>query len=37
MAEGMEYPDVQLMELLGRPLNDIESKFAPKKIFYEGQ
>lgn len=32
----MEYRDIQLKELLGRPLNDIESKFAPKKIFYEG-
>ncbi|MBI1664072.1 MAG: DNA-protecting protein DprA [Nitrosopumilus sp.] len=36
MIEDMEYPDVQLMELLGRLLNDIESKFAPKKIFCEG-
>ncbi|MDH5431107.1 MAG: DNA-protecting protein DprA [Nitrosopumilus sp.] len=31
-----EYPSIQLENLLGRPLNDIESKFKPKIIFYEG-
>ncbi len=31
-----EYPSIQLEDLLGRPLNDIESKFKPKTIFYEG-
>jgi len=36
MVEKMEYQDIQLKELLGRPLNDIESKFAPKKIFCKG-
>lgn len=35
MTEG-EYPSIQLKDLLGRPLNDIESKYAPKEIFYEG-
>lgn len=31
-----EYPSIQLEDLLGRPLNDIESKFKPKNIFYKG-
>ena len=35
MIEG-EYLSIQLKDLLGRPLNDIESKYAPKVIFYEG-
>lgn len=30
------YPSIQLKDLLGRPLNDIESKYAPKEIFYKG-
>lgn len=30
------YPSVQLKDLLGRPLNDVESKYAPKEIFYKG-
>ena len=35
MTEGV-YPSIQLKDLLGRSLNDIESKYAPKEIFYEG-
>lgn len=31
-----EYSSTELKELLGRPLNDIEAKFAPKVIYYEG-
>jgi len=36
MPEEGEYPSIQLENLLGRPLNDIESKFDPKIIFYKG-
>lgn len=36
MVEEKEYPSIQLKDLLGRPLNDIESKYDPKTIFYEG-
>lgn len=36
MTEGIEYSSIQLKDLLGRPLNDIESKYAPKIIFYKG-
>jgi len=36
MAERKEYSSIQLKDLLGRPLNDIESKYEPKIIFYEG-
>ena len=36
MVEGNENPSIQLKDLLGRPLNDIESKYDPKTIFYEG-
>ena len=36
MTEGIEYSSIQLKDLLGRPLNDIESKNEPKTIFYEG-
>jgi len=36
MTEGIEYSSIQLKDLLGRPLNDIESKYDPKIIFYEG-
>lgn len=35
MTEGV-YPSIQLKDLLGRPLNDVESKYAPKEIFYKG-
>jgi len=31
-----EYPSIQLEDLLGRPLNNIESKFRPKTIFCKG-
>jgi len=30
------YPSIQLKNLLGRPLNDIESKYAPPVIYYKG-
>ena len=36
MVEIMEYSSIQLEDLLGRPLNDIEEKYAPKIIFYKG-
>lgn len=36
MVEGIEYPSIQLKNLLGRPLNDIESKYAPEVIYYKG-
>ena len=32
-----EYQSTQLENLLGRPLNDIESRFKPKIIFHKGQ
>jgi len=32
----VDYPSIQLEDLLGRPLNNIEEKFAPKTIFYKG-
>lgn len=31
-----KYSSIQLENLLGRPLNNIESKFKPKTIFYKG-
>ena len=36
MVEEIEFPSTQLENLLGRPLNNIESKFEPKTIFYKG-
>ena len=36
MVEEIEYPSIDLKNLLGRPLNDIEEKYAPKTIYYEG-
>ena len=36
MIEETSYPSIQLEDLLGRPLNNIEKKFAPKIIFYKG-
>lgn len=36
MTNENYYPSIQLEDLLGRPLNDVESKYAPKKIFYKG-
>jgi len=36
MVEEIKYPSVQLKDLLGRSLNDIESKFEPKVIYYKG-
>jgi len=31
-----EYSSTKLKELLGRPLNDIEAKYASSVIYYEG-
>lgn len=36
MVEETSYPSIQLEDLLGRQLNNIEKKFAPKIIFYKG-
>jgi len=36
MAVGIRYSSVDLETLLGRPLNDIEEKYAPKVIYYKG-
>ena len=36
MVVGMRYSSVDLKTLLGRPLNDIEEKYAPKEIYYKG-
>lgn len=36
MAEEIEYSSIDLKSLLGRPLNDIEKKYAPDTIYYKG-
>lgn len=36
MAEKAAYPSILLEDLLGHPLNDVESKFMPEIIFYRG-
>lgn len=36
MVVEMEYRSINLKNLLGRPLNDIEEKYAPEIIYYEG-
>jgi len=36
MAEDIEYQSIDLKNLLGRPLNDIEEKNAPETIYYKG-
>ena len=36
MINDTEYQDIRLEKLLGRLLNDVESKFAPKRIFCKG-
>lgn len=36
MAEEIEYQSIDLKNLLGRPLNDIEEKYAPETIYYKG-
>lgn len=36
MVAEMEYPSISLKSLLGRPLNDIEEKYAPETIYYKG-
>ncbi|MGI0065654.1 MAG: DNA-processing protein DprA, partial [Nitrosotalea sp.] len=32
----IKYPSIDLKSLLGRPLNDIEGKYAPEVIYYKG-
>lgn len=32
----IKYPSIDLESLLGRPLNDIEEKYAPEVIYYNG-
>ena len=36
MVEELEYQSIDLKNLLGRPLNDIEEKYAPDTIYYKG-
>ena len=36
MTEEIEYSSIDLKSLLGRPLNDIEKKYAPDTIYYRG-
>ena len=36
MIKGTEFFSMQVEELLGRPLNDIEEKFAPKELYVKG-
>ena len=36
MVVKIKYSSVDLETLLGRPLNDIEEKYAPKEIYYKG-
>ena len=36
MVEEIEYPSIDLKNLLGRQLNDIEEKYAPEIIYYKG-
>ena len=36
MVEEIKYSSIDLKSLIGRPLNDIEEKYAPKTIFYKG-
>lgn len=36
MAEKTSYPSTDLQNLLGRQLDDIEEKYAPKTIYYMG-
>lgn len=35
-AEGSQYSTLTVQELLGRPLNDIERKYAPKTLYVKG-
>lgn len=37
MEEKTEYQSIDLKNLLGRPLNDIEKKYAPPIIYYKGK
>ena len=36
MAYNIHYESIQIDNLLGRSLNNVEEKFAPKMIFYKG-
>jgi DNA processing protein len=35
-AEGSQYSTLTVQELLGRPLNDVERKYAPKSLYAKG-
>jgi len=37
MEEKTEYQSIDLKNLIGRPLNDIEKKYAPPIIYYKGK
>jgi DNA processing protein len=36
MIKGTEISSMQVENLLGHPLNDIEEKFAPKELYVRG-
>ncbi|MDE1818957.1 MAG: DNA-processing protein DprA, partial [Thaumarchaeota archaeon] len=36
MFEELEYSSMSVAKLLGRPLNDIETKYAPKMLYVKG-
>lgn len=36
MPKDTEYSSISVENLLGRPLNDIETKYAPKELYFKG-
>ena len=36
MSKDTEYSSISVENLLGRPLNDIETKYAPKELYFKG-
>ena len=36
LGQTVSYPSINISDLVGRQLNDVESKNAPKNIFYSG-
>lgn len=36
MSKNTEYSSISVENLLGRPLNDIETKYAPKELYFKG-
>lgn len=36
MFKGLEYSSISVENLLGRPLNDVETKYAPKILYVKG-